>query len=136
MRLARTVIVRAGVRILVSSACTITSQSFTTPIRIVVGARAAFFLKGVIRGDLLLTAGYDSDKDTRARLLRDVTMVIMEAVRDLVAEVRGEEPPAKFFVPKRAEVESDAKSDPVAGTVAETAADPVTTPDTEGNAAQ
>lgn len=37
-----------------------------------VGARAAFFLKGTIRGDLLLTAAYDSDKDTRARLLRDV----------------------------------------------------------------
>lgn len=35
-------------------------------------ARAAFFLKGTIRGDVLLTAAYDSDKDTRARLLRDV----------------------------------------------------------------
>ena len=34
--------------------------------------RAAFYLKGTIRGDLLLTAAYDSDKDTRARLLRDV----------------------------------------------------------------
>ncbi len=37
-----------------------------------VGARAAFYLKGTVRGDLLLTAAYDSDKDTRARLLRDV----------------------------------------------------------------
>lgn len=37
-----------------------------------VGARAALYLKGTIRGDLLLTAAYDSDKDTRARLLRDV----------------------------------------------------------------
>ena len=36
------------------------------------GARAAFFLKGTVRGDVLLTAAYDSDKDTRARLLRDV----------------------------------------------------------------
>lgn len=35
-------------------------------------ARAAFFLKGTIRGDLLLTAAYDSDKETRTRLLRDV----------------------------------------------------------------
>lgn len=35
-------------------------------------ARAALFLKGTIRGDVLLTAAYDSDKDTRARLLRDV----------------------------------------------------------------
>jgi hypothetical protein len=34
--------------------------------------RAAFYLKGTIRGDLLLTAAYDSDRDTRARLLRDV----------------------------------------------------------------
>jgi hypothetical protein len=35
-------------------------------------ARAAFFLKGTIRGDVLLTAAYDSDRETRARLLRDV----------------------------------------------------------------
>jgi hypothetical protein len=35
-------------------------------------ARAAFFLKGTIKGDLLLTAAYDSDKETRARLLRDI----------------------------------------------------------------
>jgi hypothetical protein len=37
-----------------------------------VAGRAAFYLKGTIRGDVLLTAAYDSDKDTRARLLRDV----------------------------------------------------------------
>lgn len=37
-----------------------------------IGARSAFYLKGLVRGDLLLTAAYDSDKDTRARLLRDV----------------------------------------------------------------
>jgi hypothetical protein len=37
-----------------------------------VGARAAFFVKGVIRGDVLLTAAFDSDKETRSRLLRDV----------------------------------------------------------------
>lgn len=35
-------------------------------------ARAAFYLKGTIRGDVLLTAAYDSDKETRARLLRDI----------------------------------------------------------------
>jgi hypothetical protein len=35
-------------------------------------ARTAFFLKGTIRGDMLLTAAYDSDKTTRTRLLRDV----------------------------------------------------------------
>jgi hypothetical protein len=34
-------------------------------------ARAAFYLKGTIADDLLLTAAYDSDKDTRQRLLRD-----------------------------------------------------------------
>ncbi|HOB94396.1 MAG TPA: Ig-like domain-containing protein [Aquabacterium sp.] len=37
-----------------------------------VAARGAFYLKGTVRGDLLLTAAYDSDKDTRARLLRDI----------------------------------------------------------------
>jgi uncharacterized repeat protein (TIGR01451 family) len=36
------------------------------------GARAAFFLKGKIKGDFLLTAAYDSDKDTRERLFRDI----------------------------------------------------------------
>jgi hypothetical protein len=36
------------------------------------GVRTAFYLKGTVRGDLLLTAAYDSDKDTRARLLRDI----------------------------------------------------------------
>lgn len=35
-------------------------------------ARAAMFLKGTVRGDLLLTAAYDSDKITRSRLLRDI----------------------------------------------------------------
>lgn len=37
-----------------------------------VAGRAAFFLKGTIRGELLLTAAYDSDKATRVRLLRDI----------------------------------------------------------------
>jgi hypothetical protein len=36
------------------------------------GARTAFFLKGTIRGDMLLTAAFDSDKDTQERLQRDV----------------------------------------------------------------
>jgi len=35
-------------------------------------ARAALYLKGTVRGDVLLTASYDSDKETRARLLRDI----------------------------------------------------------------
>ena len=34
--------------------------------------RAAFFLKGKIKGNALLTAAYDSDKETRGRLLRDI----------------------------------------------------------------
>ncbi|KDB51734.1 hypothetical protein X805_26640 [Sphaerotilus natans subsp. natans DSM 6575] len=37
-----------------------------------VAARTALFLKGKIRGDRLLTLAYDSDKDTSARLLKDV----------------------------------------------------------------
>jgi hypothetical protein len=36
------------------------------------GARTTLFLKGKIRGDALLTAAYDSDKETRARLLNDI----------------------------------------------------------------
>lgn len=35
-------------------------------------ARTAFFVKGQIKGDYLLTAAYDSDKDVRGRLLRDI----------------------------------------------------------------
>jgi len=35
-------------------------------------ARAAFYLKGKIKGDYLLTAAFDSDKTTRDRLFRDI----------------------------------------------------------------
>ncbi|MGC4027615.1 MAG: hypothetical protein QM696_01900 [Steroidobacteraceae bacterium] len=35
-------------------------------------ARTAFFVKGTIKGEYLLTAAYDSDKQVRARLLRDI----------------------------------------------------------------
>ena len=35
------------------------------------GARAALFLKGKIRGDMLLTLAYDSDKETREKIQRD-----------------------------------------------------------------
>lgn len=35
-------------------------------------ARTAFFIKGTIKGEYLLTAAYDSDKETRARMLRDI----------------------------------------------------------------
>ena len=36
------------------------------------GVRAAFYLKGKIKGDYLLTAAYDSEKDTQERLFRDI----------------------------------------------------------------
>ncbi len=35
-------------------------------------ARAALYIKGKVRGDALLTAAYDSEKETRSRLLRDI----------------------------------------------------------------
>jgi uncharacterized repeat protein (TIGR01451 family) len=35
-------------------------------------ARAAFFLKGKVKGEYLLTMAYDSDKDVRERLFRDI----------------------------------------------------------------
>jgi len=35
-------------------------------------ARAAFFLKGKVKGEYLLTLAYDSDKDGRERLFRDI----------------------------------------------------------------
>ena len=37
-----------------------------------VGGRAALFLKGKVRGDYLLTLAYDSDKDVKERLFRDI----------------------------------------------------------------
>jgi hypothetical protein len=37
-----------------------------------VAGRAAFYVKGAISGQTLLTAAYDSDKETRERLLRDI----------------------------------------------------------------
>ena len=40
--------------------------------RISAAGRAAFFLKGKIKGDYLLTVSYDSDKDTREKLFRDI----------------------------------------------------------------
>ncbi|MFI5370518.1 MAG: hypothetical protein ACHQ52_03095, partial [Candidatus Eisenbacteria bacterium] len=37
-----------------------------------VGARAAFYLKGRVHDDVLLTVGYDSDRPTDQRLFRDI----------------------------------------------------------------
>ncbi|QRX84135.1 DUF11 domain-containing protein [Glaciimonas sp. PAMC28666] len=36
------------------------------------GGRAAFFLKGKVKGEYLLTAAYDSEKDVKQRLFRDI----------------------------------------------------------------
>jgi large repetitive protein len=36
-------------------------------------ARSAFFLKGKVQGEYLLTMSYDSDKDVRERLFRDIS---------------------------------------------------------------
>lgn len=36
------------------------------------GARTAFFLKGVVKGDVLLTLAYDSEKENNGRLFRDI----------------------------------------------------------------
>lgn len=40
--------------------------------RVSAAGRAAFFLKGKIKGDYLLTMAYDSDKETNERLFRDI----------------------------------------------------------------
>lgn len=40
--------------------------------RLGAGGRAAFFLKGKVRGDYLLTAAYDSEKDGGKKLFRDI----------------------------------------------------------------
>ena len=37
-----------------------------------IAARTAFFVRGTIKGSSLLTATYDSDKETRLRMLRDI----------------------------------------------------------------
>ena len=40
--------------------------------KITSGGRAAFFLKGKVKGEYLLTAAYDSEKDVKQRLFRDI----------------------------------------------------------------
>lgn len=47
-------------------------QEFSRTDDLRTSGRAAFFLKGKIKGDFLLTAAYDSDKNTRERLFRDI----------------------------------------------------------------
>ena len=47
-------------------------QNLATHSDVRAAGRAAFFLKGKVKGDYLLTASYDSDKLTRERLFRDI----------------------------------------------------------------
>ena len=46
------------------------------------------------------------DVEPTQQTLREITDVVMSAVRDQVAELRGEAPPAEFFVPQRKYVDS------------------------------
>ncbi len=47
-------------------------RAFSGPSGSDTDGRAAVFLKGKVRGDALLTVAYDSDKNTRERLFRDI----------------------------------------------------------------
>lgn len=52
------------------------ANAFESELRSISGgdakARAAFYIKGAVKGEYLLTAAYDSDKSTRDRLFRDI----------------------------------------------------------------
>ncbi len=60
------------------------------------------------RKDVHVVAGDPIDlspwrgRPTDARAIRDVSLLIMETVRNMVAEVRDEQPPTEFFDPKKA----------------------------------
>jgi 1-acyl-sn-glycerol-3-phosphate acyltransferase len=61
------------------------------------------------RKDIQVVAGPPVDlsayrgRPVDARLLRDVSIVIQSAVRDLLGQVRGETPPTEFYDQKKAE---------------------------------
>lgn len=63
--------------------------------------------KPLPRQDIVVKAGPPIDlsayrgKEIDARAIRDVSLLIMTVIRDMVAEVRGEEAPATFFVQKK-----------------------------------
>jgi 1-acyl-sn-glycerol-3-phosphate acyltransferase len=67
-------------------------------------------IKPLPRKDIVVRAGPPIDlsqwrgKPVDARAIRDVSLQISTAVRDLLAEVREEAPPAEFFVWRKAEV--------------------------------
>jgi len=92
-------------------------------------------IKPLPRKDVVVRAGPAIDlsayrgQPVDARLLRDVSMVIMEAVRDLVAEVRGEQPPDAFFVPRKADAEVVKEAE-----ASDFVAEPTPRPEAEGNA--
>ena len=77
------------------------------------------------RKDVVVTAGPPIDlsafrgKDVDARLVRDVSVHIMTAVRDLLAEVRDETAPATFFVPPKEPRPGRPADDPVVRPVGE-----------------
>lgn len=74
------------------------------------------------RKDIVVKAGPPIDlsayrgRELDTRLVRDVSVTIMTAVRDLLAEVRDETPPATFFVPKKQPAAGTAENTDGAGT--------------------
>ena len=73
------------------------------------------------RKDVYVVAGDPIDlsqwrgKPIDNRAIRDVSYLIMGRVRDMVAELRGEQPPADFYDPKRARRETSSGADGPAG---------------------
>jgi 1-acyl-sn-glycerol-3-phosphate acyltransferase len=58
-------------------------------------------------------------KPVDARAIRDVSLLIMTEIRDMLAEIRGETPPVDFFDPKKAARQAaspTAQDDPAPGT--------------------
>lgn len=57
----------------------------------------------VVAGPAIDLSGYRTGEAPDARAIRDVSYLLQGAVRDLLAQVRGEQPPTTFFDPKKAE---------------------------------
>lgn len=55
----------------------------------------------VVAGEPIDLSGYRG-RPVDNRAIRDVSYLIMERIRDMVGELRGEQPPTDFFDPKRA----------------------------------
>jgi 1-acyl-sn-glycerol-3-phosphate acyltransferase len=75
-------------------------------------------LKPFPRKDVIVVAGDPIDltpwrgKPVDARAIRDVSYLIMNTIRDMLAEIRAETPPAELFDPKKARSGPDAGSAP------------------------